>query len=89
MQHVEAAHALVPRQRVADRVIADVADVGAARRVSQHLQAVELRALRVFVDFEGLLVGPAFLPFLFDLLRKIFLFHRSYPSKPDRLWKAA
>ena len=52
MQHVEAAHPLRARHHVADDVVADVADVRVARRVGEHLQAVELRPRRVGLDLE-------------------------------------
>ena len=42
MQHVVTAHPLVARQRIADGVIANVADVQRAAGVRQHFQNVEL-----------------------------------------------
>ena len=42
VQHVEAAHAFVARQGVADGVVAEVADVQHAARIRQHFEHVEL-----------------------------------------------
>jgi hypothetical protein len=67
VQHVEAAHPLVAGQQVADRVHAHVAHVNSARRVREHLEAVELRAAGVLLDAELLAVLPAGLPLGFDL----------------------
>jgi hypothetical protein len=68
MEHVKAAHALHARDDVADHVVADVSDVGVARRVCEHLEAVELRLLRVFANLKGAAILPPSLPLLFDCL---------------------
>ena len=58
MQDVEAAHALHAGDDVTDHVVADVSDVGVARRVGEHLEAVELRLLGILGDLEGAVVAP-------------------------------
>ena len=68
VQHVEAAHALHARHHVADDVVADVPDVRVPGRVREHLEAVELRPLRVGLDLEGARRGPLLLPLLVELL---------------------
>ena len=67
VQHVEAAHPLVAGEQVADRVDAHVAHVDAARRVREHLEAVELRPGRVLDGAELPALLPAGLPLGFDL----------------------
>ena len=74
MQHVEAAHPLVARERVADRVVADVADVQRAARVGQHLQHVELRLGGVLFGLVEVGVLPALVPLQFDLVMVVGLF---------------
>ena len=71
MQHVEAAHPLRPRHHVADDVVPDVPDVRVARRVREHLQAVELRTRRVDLDLERARRRPLLLPLLVELLRLV------------------
>ena len=66
MQHVVAAQPLRARHDVADDVVADVSDVRMARRVREHLEAVVLRARRVFSDLERARARPAVLPFLVE-----------------------
>ena len=68
---VEATHGLAARDDVGDAVVADVADVDVARGVGQHLEAVELRPLRVLRDLEGALVRPPLLPARFDVLEVV------------------
>ncbi len=43
MQHVEAAHAHHPCDRIAERIVLGVSDVQVARRIGQHLEYVGLR----------------------------------------------
>ena len=71
VQHVETAHALEPREEIADGVDADVAHVNAARGVREHLEAVELRAARVFDGAELFALVPDTLPLRFDLAERI------------------
>ena len=71
MEHVEAAHALHPRDDVTDHVVADVADVSVPRWVGEHLEAVELGPGEIFGDLEGALASPALLPLLLDGLRLV------------------
>src|SRR5262249_55574494 len=82
MEHLESAGALEARHRIADGVIAHVAHVEPARRVGQHLEAIELRALRIrnVVDREGPRLGPDPLPLFFDGIEGKFARHRP----PDR-----
>src|SRR5207253_1525338 len=67
MQDVEAAHPLVARQDVADRVHPDVPHVDPAGRVREHLEAVEFRPARVLGDAELLPRLPGPLPFRLEL----------------------
>ena len=50
LQHVVTLHAHVPRDHVADRVVANVSHVQAPARVREHAEAVVLRAGRVLGD---------------------------------------
>ncbi len=52
MQHVVAAHAHHPRADVADHVVAYVAHVRVARRVREHLEAIELWFRPILGHFE-------------------------------------
>jgi hypothetical protein len=69
VQHVEPAQALHPRHDVTDDVVADVSHVRVPGRVREHLQAVELRALRIGGDFEGTVGGPLLLPLFIEKRR--------------------
>ena len=71
VQDVEALHPLGARHHVADDVVADVADVRVARRIREHLQAVELRARRVDGDLEGAAFAPVRLPLAVECLGTI------------------
>src|SRR6266571_475669 len=71
MEHVEAAHALEPREHVTDRVVADVAHVDAARRVREHLEAVELRTAGILDGAELFALVPDPLPLHLDLTERI------------------
>ena len=68
MQHVAAAHPLGARHHVADDVVADVPHVRVARRVSKHLERVELALRRIDLHLKRLRGGPGLLPFLVELL---------------------
>src|SRR5206468_7581048 len=70
-EHVEAAHALEPREHVTDRVVADVAHVDAARRVREHLEAVELRTAGILDGAELFALVPDPLPLHLDLTERI------------------
>ena len=65
---LEAEHPLRPRADVADHVVPHVADVRVARRIGEHLEAVELRLRGIFGDFERAGLRPPFLPLLFRCL---------------------
>ena len=67
VQHVEAAHPLIARERVADRIVADVADVERAAGVGQHLQDVEFRLGGVLFGLVEIGVLPTLVPLQFDL----------------------
>ena len=67
VQHVEAAHPLVAGKRVADRIVADVADVEGAAGVGQHLQDVELRLGGILFGLVEIGVLPTLVPLQFDL----------------------
>ena len=69
MQHVVAAQPLRARHDVADDVVADVSDMRVAGRVREHLEAVVLRARRIFSDLERARARPAVLPLLVECLR--------------------
>ena len=77
VDHLEAVAAAEVGDRVADRVALEMADVGLARGVGQHLQHVGLR-LRVVEaglarvgDLPGPLLGPDLLPLALDRLRLV------------------
>ena len=70
MQHVETAHPLVTRHRIADRVVPHVAHVQRARRIREHFEQVVFRARRVVIDgAKRLLLLPHLLPLCLDTLR--------------------
>ena len=71
VQHVHPAHGLAARDHVGDAVVADVPHVDVARRVGQHLEAVELGPLRVLRDLESPALGPDFLPARLDLFEVV------------------
>ena len=75
VQDVRAAHPHEAGERVADGVVADVADVELTAGIRQHLQAVVLRLAggRVFGGVEGRIGVPAGLPSGFDLSRIVAL----------------
>ena len=66
LQDIEAAHAVIAGEHVADGVVAHMAHVQLARRIREHGQAVILRFARNIDRAEGLLVLPLFLQLLFD-----------------------
>src|SRR5207249_3650130 len=84
MEDVLAAHPLVARHDVSDRVVADVAHVDAARGIREHLEAVVLRPARVLADTEapGLLPPP--LPLRLDRPERIVVgpVERHAPLRP-------
>ena len=71
VQHVEAAHPLGARHHVADDVVADVAHVRVPGWVREHLQAVELRLIRIFCRLECARVVPVLLPLPVQILRAV------------------
>ena len=67
MQDVEALHALVAAENVRRRIALGMPDVQAcARRIREHVEAVELLAGAVRVRLKGLLFEPVLLPLLLD-----------------------
>ena len=74
MKHVVPAHPLVARQRVADRVITDVADVQRAAGVGKHLQHVEFGLGGILLGFIEIGVLPAVVPLQLDLVMVVGLF---------------
>src|SRR5580698_5579324 len=75
---VETAHPLIARQRVADRVVADVPDVQRAARVGQHFQHVVLRTRGILLRLvEGGILPPR-VPFQLDLVVVVRLFGHSF-----------
>ena len=67
-KHRLAVHRPVPDEQVTERVVADVALVSRPARVRVHAQHVRSGARVVQVHLVGVLVGPALLPALLDLL---------------------
>ena len=55
-------HRAVPDEKIAERVVADVALVGRPARVRVHAKDVRGRARVVHVHLVGVLVDPALLP---------------------------
>ena len=75
LQHVEALHAVIARQHVADGVVAHVAHVQLARRVGEHGQAVVLGFVAVFRGPEDLFFVPVLLGFRLDDFRAVMGVH--------------
>jgi hypothetical protein len=71
MQHVEAAHPLVPGQEISDRIHADMAHMDAPRRVRKHLEAIEFWTGGILDGTELLSVLPDLLPLGLDLAEGI------------------
>ena len=69
VEHVVALHPSEPGEGVADRVVPDVPHMDAARRVGQHLDAVEAGARIVLGRFEDAFALPALLPARLDLFQ--------------------
>src|SRR5260370_22089695 len=80
MEDVETGDSLGARQRVADRVVADVTDVERAARVRQHFKHVELGLSGILLGLKQGGVIPALLPLQFDLLMVVRLFRHSFLS---------
>src|SRR5947207_58122 len=75
MENIEAFQPLVPRQRVAGGIIANVSHVQIAGRVRKHLKLVKFRPLIFDLGIERARLHPFFLPLGFYLFCKIFLVH--------------
>jgi hypothetical protein len=76
VEDIEAPHALVPGDYVADGVIAHVAHVDLTGRVGEHLQKIILLPVLILRDFKDPLVVPVFLPFFFYFPGSVFPAHR-------------
>src|SRR5258706_14288315 len=77
MKHVEAAHPLVTRQRVADSVVANVPDMQCAAGIRQHLQHIIFRLAGIFLGLKQGAIFPALVPLHFDLVEVVLLFRHS------------
>ena len=66
VEDVQALHALVAGDDIADGVVAHMPHVDAARGVGEHLEDVVFFPAGLCVDLEGLVPLPALLPFAFD-----------------------
>src|SRR3954467_7593567 len=86
LQHVEAAHAVVPGENVADRIVPHVSHVQLPRGVGEHGQAIELPLRGVFFDVERASTFPERLSFAFDRLRIVGVLHakRGIIGRTDR-----
>src|SRR4051794_9971534 len=86
LQHVEAAHAVVPGENVADRIVPHVPHVQLSRGVGEHGQAIELPLRGVFFDVERAGTFPERLSFAFDRLRIVGVLHakRGIIGRTDR-----
>src|SRR3954463_6680114 len=86
LQHVEAAHAVVPGENVADRIVPHVPHVQLSRGVGEHGQAIELPLRGVFFDVERASTFPERLSFAFDRLRIVGVLHakRGIIGRTDR-----
>ena len=71
VQHVVTERAAVARDHVAQRVVADMTHVDAARRIGEHLEHVIFRARIVVLSFEELCLIPGPLPLRFRSPRVI------------------
>ena len=77
LQHVLALHALEARDHIADRVIAQVADMQRPRRIRQHRQAVILRTRIVLAHIERMRARPVRLRSSLDRARIVGVGGRS------------
>ena len=75
MQNIVALQTFIPRQCVADRIVANMPHVKPSRRIRQHFKRVKFLACIVRFNFKRLVFRPTLLPFLFYLLCKIFFVH--------------
>ena len=85
VQGLSPRHPLAAVERVAQDVVAAMAHVQpAARGIRVHVQHVELVAGHGGVDVGHALIGPAALPLLLDLARRVLLDHgsRQYNRQP-------
>ena len=75
LQHVQAMHAAIPTDDIANGVIADVAHVQPPAWIGQHAQAVVLVFLRVLCDPESPVFVPVGLCFGLDFFWFVVLVH--------------
>ncbi len=86
MQDVKTAHPFVAGQRVADRIISDVADVERAAGIGQHLQHIELRFGGILFRAVEIGVLPALVPLQFYLRVVVRLFGHNSCSSGDKAY---
>ncbi len=84
VHHVHPAHRLAARDHVGDAVVAHVPHVDVARRIGQHLQAVELGPLGVLGDLEHPVRRPLRLPARLDV-QEVVIRHRSRKLETSQL----
>ena len=75
LHDIEALHALVARDHIADGVVAHMADMQLAAGVREHRQAVIFRFAGVFDDFEDFVIGPIVAGVFFNLLKIVVFLH--------------
>src|SRR5262249_6776982 len=64
-------HSKAAIERIAEDVVAAVADVQVAGRIGEHVQHVELLPRRGDVDLRDARLGPALLPLFFDVFGNV------------------
>src|SRR6185436_15179181 len=79
VQHIESLKAFEPGDRIAYRVVSNVAHMQIAGRIREHLQAVETLSSVVVTYLKRMRIVPMLLPLLFDLFREVFFVHLFYP----------
>ena len=82
MQHIKAFKPLVPRYRVARRIIPHMPHMQVSRRIREHLKLVKLRLYFLDLGFESSGFGPFLLPLLFYLFCKILFIHKNVYRHP-------
>ena len=79
MQYVEAPHGAEPGDHVADGIVAHMTHVQVARRIGEHFQHIGFWFSFFFFAFERFMLFPILLPFGFNGMGCIFLFHDNPP----------
>ena len=86
MQHLMPRHPFVARQHITHGVVADMANMDAARRIGKHLKHISARLGRIIIRDEAAAFFPNILPPRVGNVRvkALFVGHRNYPVMDDR-----